>query len=92
FDQQEIRWHAAQMLPRLQVTAEEQERIVQVLLEYLKDSSRIVQVNALQALEDISLNNRKIEAMVKEVLESNANSESTAVRSRCVKLLTQLNR
>jgi len=85
--QQEVRWHAAQLLPRLQVTEHERRRILEVLLEYLNDPSRIVRVNALQALADIALDYSALEAQVKAILEVHVKDESAAVRSRCRKLL-----
>lgn len=91
-EQQEIRWHVAQLLPRLHATPEEQAQIIQVLLEYLKDPSRIVRVNTLQALADIALKERRLYLTVKEILEVHAKDESPAVRSRCAKLLQSMDR
>ena len=47
--QQEVRWHLAQMLPRLRLAAADRAVAVRVLTEYLADRSRIVQACALAA-------------------------------------------
>jgi hypothetical protein len=52
--EQELRWHLAQMLPRLKLDRRERRQTEAILLSYLKDKSRIVQTFALQALADLS--------------------------------------
>jgi lambda repressor-like predicted transcriptional regulator len=52
-EQQEVRWHVAQMIPRLNLTALERERVVKILLGYLGDKSAIVKAFSLQALTDL---------------------------------------
>lgn len=47
---QEVRWHVAQILPRLDLSAPERAEAVDRLLGFLENPSRIVQVNAMQAL------------------------------------------
>ena len=51
--QQEVRWHLAQLLSRLELSAPERRRAVEVLTEYLTDTSRIVKTFAMQALARI---------------------------------------
>lgn len=45
--QQEVRWHVAQMLPRLELDQDERQEAVRILWGYLGDRSRIVQASAL---------------------------------------------
>lgn len=42
-DEQEIRWHAAQILPRLALTPRQRELAIDLLFGFLKDQSRILQ-------------------------------------------------
>ncbi len=55
-EQQEVRWHVAQMFPRLDLERDELERVFQLLLEWIKGSkSNIVKVNSMQSLYDIAI-------------------------------------
>jgi hypothetical protein len=54
-EQQEVRWHVAQMLPRLDLGAEERDVAVAILMGYLQDRSKIVKTSAMQALADLAL-------------------------------------
>jgi hypothetical protein len=53
-EQQEVRWHLAPILARLALTEAQATRAVAFLRDWLGDPSRIVRVNALQALHDVS--------------------------------------
>jgi hypothetical protein len=53
-EQKEARWHLAQILPRLPLSEAQAARVVALMRGWLRDASRIVQVNALQALHDLS--------------------------------------
>ncbi|MBK8051502.1 MAG: hypothetical protein IPK16_33110 [Anaerolineales bacterium] len=52
--QQEVRWHVAQLIPRLQLSEGERQVAVEVLTEYLDDHSRIVVVFSMQALVELA--------------------------------------
>ena len=54
-EQQEVRWHVAQLLSRLDLTAEERRTAVTLLNTYLQDQSKIVKTFAMQALADLAL-------------------------------------
>lgn len=89
--QPEVRWHVAQMLPRLALTPEERDaRVLPVLLDYLRDKSRIVQTFALQALTDFAASDRRLRPQVLTLVEAAARTGSAAVRARCRQLLRQL--
>ena len=88
--QQEVRWHAAQMFPRLQVSPAEQTAIVEILLGYLSDKSKIVQTFSLQALADFAERDADLRPQVVSILREMVNSKSAAVRSRSQKLLQKL--
>jgi len=53
--QQELRWHAAQMIPRLKLTPEEAVTVTDIFFDYLGDKSKIVVTFAMQALSDLAL-------------------------------------
>ena len=53
-DQQEVRWHLAQMLPRLDLSRKELDGVISLLRGYLRDKSSIVKVCAMQALADLA--------------------------------------
>jgi len=52
--QKEVRWHLAQMVPRLQLTPAERRRAMSALRDYLQDSSSIVKTFAMQALTELA--------------------------------------
>lgn len=70
-DQQEVRRHVAQMIPRLDLTPTERAMAVKILFGYLAFKSKIVRSFALQALVSLSANDpdlrRKVLAMVRDV-------------------------
>lgn len=89
-DQQEVRWHVAQMLPRLQLSAKERDHAVSVLFEYLEDKSSIVRTLSMQALADFAMKDSRLRARVVPVIEFLANEGTAAMRARGRKLLKQL--
>lgn len=89
-EQQEVRWHVALLLPRLQLSDRQQEAAVQALLGFLQDRSRIVQVNTLQALAEFAEREPGLRRKVLPVLEEFARTGSAAVRARAHKMLARL--
>lgn len=89
-DQQEVRWHVAQMLPRLDLTEAERQRAVAILFDYLNDDSRIVQVNAMQALADLAVQDEVLRARVSNKIAALVATGSAAVRNRGRQLLERL--
>lgn len=89
-EQQEVRWHVAQMIPRLDLSAEELEAVVVVLLDYLNDRSKIVKTFSMQALADLAERNTHLREPVICLLEELTETGSPAMRSRGRKLLKKL--
>lgn len=89
-DQQEVRWHLAQMLPRLDLSRKELDGVVSVLRGYLSDKSSIVKVCALQALVELGARDRGLLSSLKPVIENACRHGSPAMRSRGRKLLSFL--
>jgi hypothetical protein len=91
-DQQEVRWHVAQILPRLSLNRRERETAVEILFGYLQDKSKIVKTFSLQALADFAEEDDSLRLRVVEVLEEMVQSGSPAVINRGKKLLAKLKR
>jgi hypothetical protein len=91
-EQQEVRWHVAQMLPRLDLNADERAAAFSVLLGYLNDPSRIVKTFAMQALADLAEDDASLRPRVIDLLEDLTRTGSPAMQSRGRKLLERLRR
>lgn len=89
-DQQEVRWHVAQMLPRLILSPEERHRAVEILKEYLKDKSSIVKTCAMQALADLAEDDDHLRTEVIDLLQTLRRSGTPAMKSRGRRLLGRL--
>ena len=89
-EQQEVRWHVAQMIPRLEVTSQERSHAVALLTQFLGDRSKIVQTFALQALADLAEQDPSLLPRVIEIIQEATASGSPAVRSRGRRLLSEL--
>jgi len=89
-EQQEVRWHLAQMIPRLALDDAEREKAVALLTAFLEDESRIVQVNAMQALADLAAGDRALRREVVPLVQRLMETGSPAVRARGRKLLAKL--
>ena len=83
----ELRWHLAQMTPRLQLTSPERHHAVVALERYLRDRSSIVRTFALQALFDLSQNDAALRGDVKQLLEAALRSGTPAMKTRARNLL-----
>ena len=89
-DQQEVRWHAAQMLPRLDLDAVERRAVFQILLGYLQDKSSILRTFAMQAMTDVSEHDAELRAQVRGLMESLIYEGTPAMKARGEKLLKQM--
>jgi hypothetical protein len=91
-DQQEVRWHAAQILPRLKLTTTERAVVVEILFDYLRDKSSIVKTFAMQALADLAARDPQLQSKIRPLLEELTRIGTPAMRARGRKLLHQLSR
>ncbi len=89
-EQIELRWHLAQIVPRLQLNEVEIRRAAETLQHYLQDRSSIVRTFALQGLADISQNHAALRKRVRELLEESARTGTAAMKARARKLLREL--
>jgi len=89
--QQEVRWHLAQLMPRITWTEDEVADIVHVLTDWITtETSAIVIVNSLQAIFDLSAVHPRFRDELKDLLETQLATGSPAVKSRAKKLLKKL--
>jgi hypothetical protein len=85
-EQQEVRWHLAQIVPRLRLNRRERQACVTLLKSYLIDRSKIVQVSAMQGLADLALQDDRLRKSVSDLVESLIVDGSPAVKARGRKL------
>ncbi len=88
--QQEVRWHMAQILPRLSLKKNERKKAVKQLFQYLEDESKIVKTFAMQGLADFAFEDNELKKKVIFVIEDLIKIGSAAMRARGKKLLIQL--
>jgi hypothetical protein len=89
-EQIELRWHLAQMIPRLRLTAPERQRAREALACYLEDRSSIVKTFALRGLADLARTDARLRPSVKQLLENAVHRGTPAMKARARKLLEQL--
>lgn len=89
-DQKEVRWHLAQMLPRLPLNPSERQRAVTIVESFLNDKSTIVRVNALQALVDLACDDADLKARAERHLVNALENGRPAEKARARKLLSTL--
>jgi hypothetical protein len=87
--QQELRWHLAQMVPRLPLTQKQRVRAASALRRYLEDPSSIVKTCALQALAEIAARDASLQPEVKTLLQKAVRTGTPAMKARSRKLLRQ---
>ncbi|MBS1910815.1 MAG: hypothetical protein JST22_02400 [Bacteroidetes bacterium] len=88
--QQEVRWHLAQIVPRLRLTRAERASVVEALFRYLADRSSIVRTLSMQALADLSLDDPELRRRILPLMEHLAVTGTPAMRARGRRLLRQL--
>lgn len=85
--ERELRWHLAQLLPRLALSVSQRRTLVSVLGGYAQDSSVIVRVSAMQALVDLAAIDQGLRPLVHRRLRRALERGSPAERARARKLL-----
>jgi hypothetical protein len=89
-DQQEVRWHIAQMIQHLGLTTSDTKIAYKLLIEYLKDDSKIVKTFSMQALADLTDIKPSLKHKVIKIIESQLKNASPAMLSRGNKLIKKL--
>jgi hypothetical protein len=88
--EQEVRWHMAQMIPRLSLTTAERAHAASTLRAYLDDRSSIVKTFAMQGLADLALADKELLPSAMELLERLTQTGTPAMRARGRKLLARV--
>ena len=95
-EQQEVRWHVAQMFSYIRIDKKERDKIIKILLSYIEtDKSRIVKTFALQTLADFAERDPNLKPMVIKIIQNvgtKHGGSSPAILSRVRKLLVKLDR
>ena len=86
----QVQGHPAQMVPRLEWSQEERVVVVEILLGYLNDKSKIIKTFSMQALADLAEQDANLRPQVIPLLEELTRTGSPAMRSRGRKLLEKL--
>jgi hypothetical protein len=81
-DQQEIRWHMAQILPRLRMSPVQRRLAFSVMLSFLEDRSRIVAACALEAIARLAAGDPALTSQADRQIEKSLRSTSPAVQAR----------
>ena len=89
-EQKEVRWHVAQILPRLDLTDDEVQTAVGILRGYLDDDSRIVRTFSMEALVGFIERQPEMALWVLNLVEDMIEDGSPAMKSRGKKLLARL--
>jgi hypothetical protein len=88
--QQELRWHLAALIPRLELNARERQRAVFLMHSYLEDRSSIVKTSALQGLADLAQHDASLLPKVIELLRQSTRNGTPAMKARSRRLLLHL--
>lgn len=91
-DQQEVRWHAALMIPRLKLTAKERAVAMDIFFDYLRDHSSIVKTFAMHGLATLASADPRLREKILPLLRELTEVGTPAMRARGRKLLQHLNR
>ena len=89
-NQKEVRWHLAQILPRLNLSKKERQMVYDLMQSYLNDESSIVKTCAMQALVDIALQDCSYINQIRSQVIRLMKHGSPAMKSRGRKLLVAL--
>ncbi len=88
--QQEVRWHLAQLLPRLKLRPAERKTAALTLRSYLADRSGIVRTFALQGMTDLASQDAALKPLARHWLRWAAREGTPAMRARAKLLLRAL--
>jgi hypothetical protein len=89
-EEQEVRWHLAQLAPRIATTARERQTAAAILMKYLEARSSIVRTFALQGLAELARDESSLQPKVVEILHQANRTGTTAMRARARMLLQEM--
>jgi hypothetical protein len=88
--EQELRWHLAAMVPRLNLNSTERHSVLTSLYCYLGDRSSIVKTFALQGLAELVQSQPRLRSQVIKILLEATHNGTPAMKARSRRLLAQL--
>jgi HEAT repeat protein len=88
--QQEVRWHMAQMLPRLKLSKKQRGHAIDLFESYLSDKSSIVRTWAMNGLAELAKQDPKLKAKVVPLLERALSSGTPAMKARARKIFKEI--
>jgi hypothetical protein len=88
-EQKEVRWHMAQMLPRLNLNHKENLAVVNTLLSYLSGNSSIVNTFVMQAFADIAKADEQLRPSLLAHIHELTVTGTAAMKARGRKLLAK---
>src|ERR1035438_3205608 len=89
-EQQELRWHLAAMVPRLELNAKQRNLATSLLVGYLEDRGSVVKTFALQGLADLAQDDASIRTGVIDILRQATRTGTAAMKARSRKLLRRM--
>lgn len=90
-EQQEVRWHVAQMFSYIETSKIERNKIIKILLSYIEtDESKIVKTFSMQTLADFAEKDEQIKPRMINLIKGMIKNGSPAIISRGKKILKQL--
>lgn len=92
-DQQEVRWHVAQMFSYIKINKKERDKIIDILLFFIEDEkSNIVKTFSMQTLADFAARDKQIKSKILKIIKKMMKAGSPAIRSRGKKIIEKLNK
>lgn len=91
-DHKELKWHVAQLVPRIDLTAEELNDVWHTLAYWVlnKNESKIVRVNALQGLFDLSKGNAGLKEEFQNIMLAMEHEMIPSIQARMKKIKTKM--
>lgn len=91
--QQEVQWHAAQMFSYIKINRIERDKIIKILLSYLRmTDSNIVKVFSMQTLADFAERDQQLQPQIVKLIRQMMEHGTPSVVSRGKKLIKRLKR
>ena len=89
-EQQELRWHLAAMVPRLELNSKQRNLATSLLIGYLEDRSSIVKTFALQGLAELAQDDPSLRPGVIGILREATRNGTPAMKARSRELLLRM--
>ncbi|MCW4033466.1 MAG: hypothetical protein NWF08_08785 [Candidatus Bathyarchaeota archaeon] len=90
-EQQEVRWHVAQMFSYLDLSKDERDKVIEILLSFIDTSkSKIVKVFSITTLANIAEKDQNRKSFILKKLQEFIQLDSPMIISRTKKLIKKL--